>query len=86
MPAAKRILPPALKLDYALLVARLTRLISFENVELQLIYKRGRNDSPVTIVRASLTGAHTLVRLFLFYYVFTDAFRNFSNTGHHAIE
>lgn len=40
MPAAKRILPPALKLDYALLVARLTRLISRERRIAANIQKR----------------------------------------------
>lgn len=40
MPAAKRILPPALKLDYVLLVARLTRLISRERRIAANIQKR----------------------------------------------
>lgn len=71
MPPAKRILPPALKLDYALLVARLTRLISRER---RIAANIQKSQKRFPIVRGSLTGAHTLARLCLFYYVFTDAF------------
>lgn len=74
MPPAKRILPPALKLDYALLVARLTRLISRERrIAANIQKSQKRFDplwkvlSPVPISLPLLLRIHRCVRNFSSY-------------------